>query len=394
MNSTTTYFDTRVDTSKVYVPMNFNFKPRNYENSSGKSPVYLHVTSKNKRKRIHLDVYINTQYWDDKSAKLSGPKEIVCDTNLILDNIRAKITNIQTMYKLSSKTLTIDSFMEEFNNEMPRVNFVSFMKKLLADRKNTISPATYEKEYSIYKKLYAYKEEVLFCDIDNYFFLKYRSYLAGLGNVATTRNGNVKVIKKYLRIATKAGIKLPIALDDIAVGSTKGNRTYLTAFEVKCLYDYFTATYISKNIKIILGYFLFSCFTGLRISDVMNIKRDDLKHGVHTFNHIKTGKQQVIKLNGKTKDIIGMCPDLFITKYSDPYINETLKSISAHVNINKHVTFHVARHTFATNFILLGGNVVKLQMLLNHSDIKDTMVYVHLAEGEKNTDMNLMDNLF
>ncbi|QQY83363.1 site-specific integrase [Tamlana sp. s12] len=374
--------------------MNFNFYLRKDVNKAGKAPVYLHVTSKRKRKRIHLDLYVDPNMWDKEQACLVGPKHVVSDTNLILDNIKSKITDIRTVYKLSSKTLTIDSFIDEFTNEMPRLNFVSFFNRVLEDRKNTISVATYAKERSIYTKLKSYKKEILFCDIDNYFFLKFRNHLAGIGNNHATRNGNVKVLKKYLRIATKMGIKLGIDLDDISVGPTTGNRTYLTSYEVKSLWLYFCSSYIPKNLKIMLGYFLFSCFTGLRISDVLNIKRPLLKHGTYTFTHVKTKKQQVIHLNEKTKDILNRCPELFEIFYSESHINDNLKSIATLVSINKNISFHVARHTFATNFILLGGNVVKLQQLLNHSDIKDTMVYVHLAEAERNTEINLLDKLW
>lgn len=390
----THYFDTRIGTNKNIVPMTINFKLRKYINSEGKSPIYLNVSSKNRRSRINLDIYVNPKQWNKKDGVLVGPAEEVYDYNLILGGIKAKINTIQKNYRLSSKTLTIDSFLDEFNNEMPRSNFVTFFYKVMIDSKNTLHPNTFKKEKAIYQKLKAYRKEIIFCDIDQHFFLKYRNHLATLGNCETTRNNNIKIIKKYLRYAAKIGIKLAIDLDDIKSGSTKGNRTYLNAKEIEACYNFCKSDWISPTYKLVLSYFLFSCFTGLRISDVKKIKRQHVFSDSYSLINSKTGKPQVLNFNEKTKFIIRDNPELFIKFFAEPFINDTLKKIMLALNINKHVSFHVARHSFATNLIILGCPVTTVQQLLNHSNIKDTMTYVHLAEQEKNNNADLLDGLF
>jgi site-specific recombinase XerD len=57
------------------------------------------------------------------------------------------------------------------------------------------------------------------------------------------------------------------------------------------------------------------------------------------------------------------------------------------------VTYHVSRHTFATNFIISGGNVTVLQKLLGHSKIEDTMIYVHIAESITDIEILNLDNI-
>ena len=159
-------------------------------------------------------------------------------------------------------------------------------------------------------------------------------------------------------------------------------------------FKYYKTEWISPANKLALGYFLFSCFTGLRISDVMAIRRHYIKNNAYTLNNVKGEKLQVINFNKKTIDIIETTPELFVKFFSEQYTNELLKKIAQALNINKHVTFHVARHSFATNLIILGCPVTTVQQLLNHSDIKDTMVYVHLAEQENNNNTDLLDNMF
>ena len=85
---------------------------------------------------------------------------------------------------------------------------------------------------------------------------------------------------------------------------------------------------------------------------------------------------------------------LFVTKFADQHMNDEIKKIMKVCSINKKVTFHVARHTFATCFLRAGGSVVKLQKLLGHASITQTMIYVHILDEEANEDIHLMDNLF
>jgi len=388
------YFDSRIDTRNIFVPMTIHFKKRNYINKEGLSPIYLHVTSKDRRERISLDVFVDPQKWNPDTKRLKGSEPENVDINLYLDIIWSKITKIRKQYKLISKPLTIDTFLFEFKNDMPTTNFIEFYKAILKQRKSTIRQSTHDKEMAIVKKLERFKPVIMFYEIDEMFFDEFRHWLADEGNNKATRNGNVKIIKKYLRYAIKSGIQLPVALDDIKAGSTAGQKSYLNTDELKLLYDYYYSKHIPANHKVCLGYFLFSCFTGLRSSDVLNQKRENLLKGSFTFTHVKTGKNQFTKLNNEANKIIELCEDLFVKKYSPSHIRNTVKDICKFFQINKRVDYHMSRHTFGTNYILLGGEVTKLQILMNHSDIRETMVYVHLAELEKNAEADLMDTIF
>lgn len=388
------FFDTQIDTIKIFVPMNVYFKKRNYVNKAGLSQIYLHITSRDKRERLSLDIYVNPKKWCSNKKRLKGTDQESIDINLYLDIIWSKITNIKKHYKLICKPLTIETFLFEFKNDMPTTNFVQFFRAMLKQRKSTIRPSTYAKEATMVNKLETFKPVIMFHEIDEMFFETYRHWLADQGNNKSTRNGNIKIIKKYLRYAVKSGIPLPVSLEDIKGGSTSGQKSYLNKEELKLLYDYYYSNHIPDNHKICLGYFLFSCFTGLRSSDVLNQKRQDLLKGSFTFTHVKTGKTQFTKLNNEAKGILKSCNDLFIKKYSPSHIRKTVKEICKFFQIKKRVDYHMSRHTFGTNYILLGGSVTTLQILMNHSVVAETMTYVHMAELEKNAEADLMDKMF
>ena len=388
------YFDTRIDTRNIFVPMTIHFKKRNYINKDGLSPIYLHISSGKRRERIALDLYVNPKKWNSNKRRLDGKDEIAQDTNLYLDIVWSKITKIQKQYRLSSKPLTIDSLLFEFKNDMPTTDFNKFYRAMLDDRKSSIASSTYDKELAIVRKLEDFKKVIMFYEIDELFFVNFRHYLADQDNNRATRNGNIKIIKKYLRYAIKAGVNLPVDLSDVKAGSTKGQKSYLNKEEVQILYDYYFSGHIPKPHKICLGYFLFSCFTGLRSSDVLNQNREELLKGSFTFIHVKTGKLQYVELNKKAMEIVKQYDLLFVTKYTPNHIRMTIKEICTFFDITKRVDYHTSRHTFGTNYILLGGSVTTLQILMNHSDIRETMTYAHLAELEKHAKADLMDTIF
>lgn len=386
-------FDTRIDTLKIFVPMTVSFKKRNYVNRDGLSPIYLHVSSNGDRARIHLDIWVKPQYWNQNKQCLVGPAEEIEIENLLIDNIKSKVTEIKTFYKLSGLDLTKDEFLKEFKNNLPRTNFVSYFRKRLEDRSGLIENSTWKKEEAIWNKLQEWQPEIYFKNIDDSFFDDFRAWLAKKGNNKTTRNANVKVVKKYLTYAVKSGVKLRIDLDGVVCGPTKGHKTYLNSSEVQKLFDYYYSSHITPTHKLCLGYFLFSCFTGLRASDIHNQTRPNILKGYFSFVHVKTKKQQIIRLNQRALSIANECPELFVKFYSKGHIRRTVQEICKFFGISKKVDYHTSRHTFGTNFILLGGEVTKLMILMNHSDIKETMIYVHLAELEKNAEADIMDRL-
>ena len=386
-------FDTILDTKKIYVSMNTRFYVRDYINKDGKSLIYIVATYGKEKERISLDLNVNPKDWDNKKQRLKPKDSQATDVNLILDNIESKITNIKTVYRLSEKLLTPSILKRELLEGMPRINFNAFVKSCLENDKGAIKPGTMRRYTSVYQKLVNYKEEIMFNEIDHNFIPDFRKHYTKLGNQATTLNSNVRVIKKWLRLAQKSGIKLKVEIDDIPAGKMTGNRVALNPSELEKICGYYFASWVKPLHKQTLGYFLFSCFTGLRLGDVMDLKREDLKTEIQFISN-KTSKDQIISLNKKAKQIIESYEDLFLIFPHENTMNLELKAIMKTLGINKKISFHCARHTFATNFLRMGGKPEKLQKLLGHSSITTTMVYVHILAAEANEEIFLLDNLF
>lgn len=386
-------YDTRVDTKKMFVSLNTKFTRRNYIDKDGKSLIYLVASSGKSRERINIDLLVDVKKWNDKKQRLNEVTPYDRDINLILSSIESKVSNIKIVYRLSEMLLTPKLLRKELMEGMERVNFVSYFERKVKSDKPLLRAGTYRRYNSIVSKFKKWQPEIFFNQIDYKLFDDYKRYMKGLGNKQTTINSNIKAIKTYLRAAKKDGIKIKIDIEQIHTGSTRGNRTSLQPDELKKLVDQYFNSYNTPGRKLTLGYFLFSCFTGLRLSDVMALERGNIK-GELSFVSIKTQKDQIISLNNKAVEIVNHCEDLFNLKPHPNSMNKELKTIAVYLGISKNISFHVARHTFATTFLRMGGKVEKLQVLLGHSKIETTMIYVHILAEEANKEVFLLDRLF
>jgi len=393
LNTPDHIFDTQIDTRKIFVPMKHKFYLRNNVGADGKSLLYLKLTMKGQLKRISIDQYTYKSLWDPISQRRIDKTNEAIDFNLVLENIESKITTIKTVFRLSETVLTLEAFENEFRNGMPRIDFLAFFKYELEKQKEICHPNTIKKQKSVYKALKDFREKILFSEIDVTLIEKFKTFRFKKGMKKTTVNSNVGVIKKYINIALDSGIKMPITSKQIKAGSTNGNRESLTEIELNKLRGYFESSYLRDNHKLPLGMFIFSCFTGLRISDVQQLEEKFISERYLKFESVKTKKNQKIRLAAAAENVLDRCPEIFTHKHTDQHINRILKDICNLLGIKKQVTFHYARHTFATNYLRLGGKVEVLQKMLGHSNIKETMIYVTILQEQQDNAMLLLDNI-
>ncbi|MAR57233.1 MAG: hypothetical protein CMM93_08630 [Rickettsiales bacterium] len=388
------YFATGIDTKKFIVPIHTKIRVRDsYLNKEGKSRLYLHITGDGERKRLSLDLYVDPNVFDAKKQLLRGSSAEIVQDNLVIDNYKAKATSIKTAFYLTNKTLTVDKFVDEFINGVPRTNFLAFCTHFLEHNKTNYAPGTYRRYKSLIAKISRYKKRIDFADLTYSEIQKIRNYLFKEGNASTTVETAIQGVKMFLNAAKKSGINLALDTEDIKVGNTNGRRIDLSIEEVKKLKAFYFSEYINKSYRIVLGYFLFSCKTGLRISEIQSISREDFVNGCFEYHEQKKKRYRSKPITEGLSEIINGDSDLFVKKFTNEYINRELKKIVRACGINKKVSFHTARHTFATNFIRLGGHVKDLQNHLGHSKLSQTMKYSHRVEEESNKTLSIMDTI-
>jgi integrase len=139
--------------------------------------------------------------------------------------------------------------------------------------------------------------------------------------------------------------------------------------------------------------FLFSCMTGLRLSDVRALRWRNITKDRIEFTQVKTDERQYLDLNDAIRAVLNTPGDPDTPVFHLPAtvtIEKVLKQWCASATINKHVTFHVARHTFATLLLTLGGDIYTVSKLLGHTSLAHTQVYAKIVDAKKRATLGLM----
>jgi len=172
----------------------------------------------------------------------------------------------------------------------------------------------------------------------------------------------------------------------------KGNRKALSELQLSEL-ELLT---LDNKQKIVLDIFLFACYTGLRYSDITQLKKENI-----TFEQFDKEKIHIIRIKmHKTKlDVsIPLIPkavkiyesEVIFTKFTNQYLNRTLKEIAQKINFDDKLTFHIARHTFATVALNRGIPIEVVSKLLGHTQIETTEIYAKVNDTYKVNQMKKM----
>ncbi|MBP6756588.1 MAG: site-specific integrase, partial [Bacteroidia bacterium] len=242
--------------------------------------------------------------------------------------------------------------------------------------------------------------------IDHAFVTDYEFWLRSVRNCSN--NTAVKYIKNFNKI-----IKLCLAndwLDKNPFANYKAKvkeveRVYLTEAEIQTIIE---KDFKTERLSLVRDIFLFSCFTGLAYIDVKNLTKSHISHGIDGEQWIFTHRQ---KTESASKIPILPVTQMIIDKYenhaqsinedkllpilSNQKMNAYLKEIAAICEINKELTFHIARHTFATTVTLTNGVPIEsVSKMLGHKNLRTTQHYAKVLDRKVSEDMKILKDKF
>lgn len=365
-----------------------------YVKADGTQSLYLEIAKGNKRVRVALNISIEKSKWDSNKQIVKRNHKEHKDLNLILNNEKAKVNQILVNYRLSNLTPTVVDVVAAYNNPTAQVCLNTFADMKLIQQKGTFNQSTYNAHKSYLKKLRRFQDPIWFNTIDIDWIDNYKRWLkVNEGNSYNTIQSNLKNLKKYLFLANKSHIYMPIHPSDVKMTGFKSRIIFLTKGELNTLNDYYNSKFINQNHKSALQRFLFSCFTGLRRQDIFNLTQDNFIGEYLAFTASKPPSPFIKIKMPKSASNYYELPHVFEGDYHIEKWNATLKEIAKICGITKRISMHVARHTFATQYLINGGNVAKLQKVLGHANIKMTMNYVHIVDGIMDEDIMNLDNI-
>lgn len=357
-----------------------------YKKADGMRQVWLQAIIDRKRVKIALGFYLHEDYFDRRRQCIKPKHPNAKEYDAELYAAIAKANSIASKYRLTNKLLTPEEFRNEYTDPSDGMDLIKFIKTELELKRATISDNTYRQHATVLNRLRLFKKSIPFKIISIELMQKFKTYLIkDCENMNSTVEKVMKIVKQYINDARNKGITVSDPFKVIKIKTFKSNRSALSQEELRLMEDYYDSDDCLPKHKKILCYFLFSCYTGIRISDISKIKWNNIHGDLLIFTPTKTrNKQQEVTIPLLPIDKKYLPPfrpgnvPIFDT-FSDPKSNEYIKEVADTLKIKKHVTYHTSRHTFGSLFADADGNIVALQKMMGHSDIKTTMGYVHTS---------------
>lgn len=386
-------------------------------NSQGISPIYVRVTVESKRFEFSSMKYVNIEKWSIEGNKVKGSSEEARTINSHLDYLKNQVLEAEKrLFKKDSK-VTSESLKNEMFGCQERTRtllpiFIDHNNKIKALIGKEYAPGTlerYETSLKHTKDFLMWKYNITDIDIlkiDHAFISDYEFYLRTVRNCAN--NTAVKYIKNFNKI-----IKICLAnhwMDKNPFANYKSkvkevDRVYLSEEEIQ---EIINKDFGTDRLSLVRDIFLFSCFTGLAYIDVKNLTKSHVSIGIDGEKWIFTHRQ---KTESASKIPILPVTQMIIDKYenhpqannqdrllpilSNQKMNAYLKEIAVVCNINKELTFHIARHTFATTVTLTNGvSIESVSKMLGHKNLRTTQHYAKVLDKKVSEDMKILKDKF
>jgi site-specific recombinase XerD len=366
--------------------------------SDGLYPIYLYANINGERKHFSLNHAVSIKAWNEKNQEVSTTFTNWSTINNDIARYRTKAEKIRIAADDQNEMVNMYEFEKIFRAGVKDLGDIfSYITEDIKQFGNTYAPDTIKMYESQARKLKRFRDKLPFNEITPFFWKQYDSHLITLNNNANTRWKAFRTIKTFINKAIEDGLLKTDPLRAVKVKKPEGTRLFLSQAEVKMLEKTYAGC-LAKDLKNVLKYFLFSCYTGLRFRDIKNLKNSNI-HFEKGNNYVslkqhKSEKAVLVPLGVKAMSYlpeIGLPNQLVFNVYCNQATNRLLKEIMKLAKIEKSISFHCARHTLATIALELSGDIASVSKLLGHSKISTTQIYAKVLESSKRNVIGLMD---
>jgi site-specific recombinase XerD len=385
--------------------------------ANGLIPIYMRITINGKRIELSTNRFIEISKWSTEAGKMKGTSEEARSINNHLYLLKNQIRDAEMELIYKKITITTDIFKSKLLGVDERARM---LVPIFQDHNNKIkelvgkeyAPGTLERYTTSLKHTIEFMQwkynisDIDITKIDHAFITDYEFWLRSVRNCAN--NTAVKYLKNFNKI-----IKLCIAndwLDKNPFANYKSKvkeveRVYLTENEIQSIIE---KDFKTERLSLVRDIFLFSCFTGLAYIDVKNLTKSHISIGIDGERWIFTHRQ---KTESASKIPILPVTQMIIDKYenhpqcinedkllpilSNQKMNAYLKEIAGVCEIEKELTFHIARHTFATTVTLTNGVPIEsVSKMLGHKNLRTTQHYAKVLDRKVSDDMKILKDKF
>ncbi|WP_130733989.1 site-specific integrase [Flavobacterium sp. J27] len=386
-------------------------------NANGQVPIYQRITIEGKRYEISTGQFVEEVKWSAEAGRMKGNSEEARSINNRLDMVKSKVFDVEKRLFMSNTQINIENFKNEYLGKKERERtlipiFIEHNRKIKELVGSEYAPGTLERYETSLKHTKAFLQwkynisDIDIAKIDHAFITEYEFYLRTERKCAN--NTAVKYIKNFHKIINICLANGWLTKDPFANYKSKVKeviREFLTEQEIQ---DIMNKEFVTERLEQIRDIFVFSCFTGLAYIDVKQLTSNNIVLDIDGDKWINKNRQKT-----DTNSKIPLLPtaQYILDKYaehpvclnegnllpvpSNQKMNAYLKEIANVCGIKKDLTFHMARHTFATTVTLSNGVPIEtVSKMLGHTNLKTTQHYAKILDKKISEDMQVLKSKF
>ena len=386
---------------------------RSKADSNGKVNIYLRITVNGRRAELSIQRKVSLDKWNSSAGKIKGFSNEAQEINQYIDLISNKINKIHQRFIQDEKPFTSVNIRDKY---LGKDENRKMLLKIFQDHNNQVEKLigkdfaagtalryrTAKSHVEDYIK-YEYKlDDIPVQEVDHKFITGLEYYLKTERSCA--HNTAIKYITNFKKV-----IRIAYANDWISKDPFFNWKARLKTVDREFLSEEEIQNMIEKKFHIsrleqVKDIFIFSCFTGLAYADVKKLTKDNIVIGIDGNKWINTKRTKtntisnipvlpeaatVIEKYANHKEVI--YGNKLLPILSNQKMNAYLKEIADLCDITKNLTFHLARHTFATTVTLTNGVPIEsVSKMLGHKSLKTTQHYAKILDKKVSYDMNIL----
>ncbi|PJB20687.1 MAG: integrase [Flavobacteriaceae bacterium CG_4_9_14_3_um_filter_33_16] len=403
-------------TSLTFSVLFWIYAKRAINNQTG---IYARITVNGKRVNFSLKHKVDIGAWDPKSQKVRGNSPSTKEINLYLDEVKSGIVQCYRDLKAEKRVLTADLIKARYLGEDKMHYFLNdifdYHNKVMAHKLKANTMGHYK---TTQKHILAYLNEkykvsdLYLQNLDYGFIIGLESFLRGYQSRSSQgkigNNAAMKHIQRLRKMITLAYNMEWIDRDPFVQFKPKlekKEREFLTEIELQRIENLNCSL---ERLMTVKDLFVFGCYTGMSYVDIMKLKRDNIQIGIDGNHWIMTERMKTktpvkIPLLPVVESLIKKYEDHPRTKFenslmphmSNQKLNSYLKEVADLCGISKNLTFHMARHSFATTVTLSNGVPIEtVSKMLGHTKIVTTQIYARVIERKVGEDMQRLKDCY
>lgn len=379
--------------------------------------IYLRVTINGQRFEVSTGRYVEPTKWSPESGKVKGNSEAARTVNSHLETLRQKVysyqrsilqegipftkeTLRQRWYGIGERSFTLIETFRQHNEQLKSLIGTDCERATVVKYNTTLAHTIGFLQWKFGR------DDIEMTKLDYQFINDFSFWLKS--QKKCNHNTTIKYlanVRKIVNLSIKNGWLIKDPFLGFKMAKKEVVRDFLNDEELQAL---MRKDFGNDRLNQVRDIFIFSCFTGLAYIDAKRLKRSDVVPGIDGERWIYTKRKKtdtpsripllppVLNLLDKYKDNPKCTQsDCLLPIPSNQKLNAYLKEIADLCGIKKYLTFHIARHTFATTVTLNNGVPMEtVSKMLGHRSLKITQVYAKIVDKKVSQDMSLVRQKF